>query len=313
MAERAYVYSGAFVGSTEVKVRCFDSNGTTIYLYQGDSQLGIEALDSSDAVFTISPLQYSPDGLIAYVDEIGNRTGGITPISLKDDTKEYTGWKTPQSVSIDGQADISYEDWKTATGLELPDVYEPSLMVNNNPLVDSLLSFANAKISFDLVINNNAGNCIVTVTNVVNSQGGFTIKFDTGIIGSNTTKTYTTAGTYQVTVTDIADNSNSITKTYTLAPTAPTTPSTSAIEVFWIDMSFLDSGERVGFVAGYCSSQLQYKIDGYAGDVWLDGEGGSNNRWYKIFGNLASGTTITVRVRVKSNTSDTKSLTKYIL
>jgi len=313
MAERAYVYEGAFIGSTEIKVRCFDSSGTFIYLYQGDSQLGLSFLENSEAVFIIPPLQYSPEGLIAYVDEIGNRTGGVTPISLKDETKEYTGWKTPDTISINGQPDVSYEDWKTATGLELPDIYEPSLMVNNNPSIDSLLSFANAKIVFDLVINNNAGSSIVTVSNVKNNKGGFTIKFDNGIVGSNTTKTYTTAGTYQVTVTDTSDSENILTKTYTLAPTAPEIPSTSAIEFFWIDPSTNEMGELGGFTAGFCSSQLQFKVDGYYGDAWVDGEGGSNNRWHKIFGNLARGTTVTVRARVKSNTSDTKSLTKYIL
>jgi hypothetical protein len=302
MAELAYIYDGFTSGSTTVSIRCFDTDGLTILLYRGYDLLGTGTLIDSDCQISLSqPLTNTGESLIAYVDEVGMRTGGCQQIL--DSGIDATGWEYPLNVIIDGESQ-SYEDYLADGNRELPDRWNPQVTKNITPETESLKSFALANIDCDLLITETYGTTIITVSNVKNARGGYTIQFDGGTIGSTTTKTYTVSGSYQVKIQDLG-SSNFVIKTYSFTIIPSSTPPSTAIEQFWCYKDYNTSfAGNTASLNGYCSSKLQFRIDGILGSTWVDGISGGNDRWYYIFGNVGTGAKV-VRSRVKSTPSDT--------
>lgn len=303
MAELAYIYDGFTVGSTVVKIRCYDVDGLTILLYRGYDLLGTGTLTNSDCQITLSqPLTNTGESLIAYVGEVGMRTGGCQQIALSGNI--VTGWETPTEVTIDGTPQ-SYDDYLADGNRELPDRYNPQVTKNVTPETESLKSFALANIDCDLKITETYGTTTVTVTNVKNARGGYTIQFDGGTIGTTPTKAYTTSGSYQVKVQDLG-SSNYVIKSYSFTIIPATTPPSTNIEQLWCYKAYNASGVGInnGNVAGYAPTQLQFSIDGILSGAWFDGVSGGNKHWSYIFGNIGTGAKV-VRARIKSNPSDT--------
>lgn len=304
MAELAYIYEGFTVGSTVVKIRCYDVDGLTILLYRGYDLLGTGTLTDSDCQITLSqPLTDTGESLIAYVGEVGMRTGGCQQIAQSGNI--VTGWETPNELFYEGGSQ-TYEDYLADGNRELPDRWNPQVTKNITPETESLKSFALANIDCDLKITETYGTTIVTVSNVKNARGGYTIQFDSGTIGTTPTKNYTTSGSYQVKIQDLG-SANFVIKTYSFTIIPATTPPTTAIEQFWCFKDFIASAGNTASLNGYCSSQLQFRIDGLLSSNWIDGIPAGNNRYYYIFGNVGTGAK-TVRTRVKSDITDTKVL-----
>lgn len=304
MAELAYIYEGFTVGSTVVKIRCYDVNGLTILLYRGYDLLGTGTLTNSNCQITLSqPLTDTGESLIAYVGEVGMRTGGCQQIALSGNI--VTGWETPSELFYEGGSQ-SYDDYLADGNRELPDRWNPQVTKNITPETESLKAFALANIDCDLKITETYGTTIVIVSNVRNARGGYTIQFDGGTIGTTTTKSYTVSGSYQVKIQDLGSD-NYIIKTYSFTIIPATTPPTTAIEQFWCFKDFIVSSGNTANLNGYCSSQLQFRVDGLLSSNWIDGIPAGNNRYYYNFGNVGTGAK-TVRTRVKSNISDTKVL-----
>jgi len=301
MAELAYIYDGFTVGSTVVKIRCYDVDGLDILLYRGYDLLGSGELVDSDCQITLSqPLTDTGESLIAYVGEVGMRTGGCQQIALSGNI--VTGWETPSELFYE-EGSQSYEDYLADGNRELPDRYHPQVTKNVTPETESLKAFALANIDCDLKITETYGTTIVTVNNVRNARGGYTIQFDSGTIGTTNTKSYTVSGSYQVKIQDLG-SANYVIKTYSFTIIPDTAPSSSIIEQFWGFKDYKAGGEIGCDLSGYCTSQLQFSIDGIYSGVWLDGFSGGNRRWFYSFGPIPTGVR-NIRTRVKATPADT--------
>lgn len=301
MAELAYIYEGFTVGSTVVKIRCYDVDGLTILLYRGYDLLGTGTLTDSDCQITLSqPLTDTGESLIAYVGEMGMRTGGCQQIALSGNI--VTGWETPSELFYEGGSQ-TYDDYLADGNRELPDRWNPQVTKNITPETESLKAFALANIDCDLKVAETYGTTIVTVSNVRNARGGYTIQFDSGTIGTTPTKSYTVSGSYQVKIQDLGSD-NFVIKTYSFTIIPATTPPSTNIEQLWCYKAYNAGGTGInnGNVAGYAPSQLQFSIDGVS--TWRDGISGGNNQWYYNFGNIGTGAKV-VRARIKSTPSDT--------
>lgn len=316
MAQQAIIYEGFQEGSTLVSIRCYDFDGVEFTLNQNGEVLGSGILANSLCQIVVPPLQVSDYDLYLTVNEDSFRLMPPQPVTPSEES--LTGWKIPKMVD-DGSGAISIEAYRELQESDpeqyrdFPDVYDPNLTINKNPNKDSLQAFAFAQISFNTESVSVYNATTVTVRDVKNARGGFSIQFDDGVIGSINAKTYTTSGNYKVKVVDLADSTNFFEHTYSITINSSAPPVTSIIEnIPYIDKGYGDY-EGIGTCLCYCPLQVQFQVVGVtmAGqepDGWIDAEGGQNNRWNRIIAGIPSGTN-TLRVRVKSNIADTKSTT----
>lgn len=315
MGQEAIIYEGYQEGSELVLVRCYDVDGVVFSLNQNGVVLGTGTLSNSLCEIVTTPLVLSTYDLYLTTNETGFRLMPPQPVTGSD--LILSGWKVAKTLEAEGTT-ITAEMYRQFQALhpeqfrDIADVYDPALTVNKNPNKDSLQAFAFAKISFSTEKDAVYGTTTVTVRDVKNARGGYSIQFDGGVIGSINSKAYTVSGTYIVKVTDLADASNFSEYNYQITINATAPAPTSTIENLWIDKGYGDI-DGIGFCACYCPQPVEFQVVGVsmAGENpsgWIDGQGGQNNRWNRIIGGIPNGTG-TLRVRVKANIADTKSIT----
>jgi hypothetical protein len=306
MAQVAYIFSGYEAGSVSTEVYCDMPSGTPIKLYQHEDLLGTGVLGTNKrCIITHLPLQDTGYSLEAYPIE---RLGFSQAVSGSDTI--LTGWVVPSEVNDNGII-ITYQAWKLLSETnperyrEIADLFKPSLTLNTNPDKDSLLQLAKGKLIFSSSIDNQNGRTTISIAKVLNAYGGYTVQFDDGAIGTSLAKSYTVSGIYKVKVVDLDNASNFLEETFTVTIyNAPTAPPTTIGQLFYTPTYSIEN-PSAGFAKGYCTSQVEFKLNGAIPNGWVDGEGGENNFWVKIFDNVASGINY-IECRVKNNIADTK-------
>ena len=292
----AFIFSGNLDGSAAVGVTAQAADGTTIVVCNEENlaQLGTGSLLGSEVVVTVSPVLQSGQRIIAFVGDIGEKSMGGRLVLPSGDL--HTGWKNPETVTVGAQTQTVAE-YQTATGNEVPDMYDPTLYNRVAELSGTFFdSIPEQKISFNLRIDRNYGTTTATVEDVAGVPSGFLIQFDTDAVSNTAAKTYSSNGSYQVKVIDAEDSTRYVTSTFVVTATSPP-PSSSTIS----NLSYTQSGLNATIIAD-CALALEGKIDGvgsYADFVLLGGK-----RWVSGTYTLLAAGTYTMRARVKSNTAD---------
>jgi hypothetical protein len=307
MAQIAYIFSGYEEGSTKVEVYCDMPNGTSIFLYQHEDLLGTATLTNKRCEITITaPLTDNGYALEAYpVERLGYSQRVVSS------NVQLTGWQTPSQVNYNGTV-ITYTAWQALMTTqpqqyrEIADLFVPQLTTNKNPDKDSLLKLAKGKLTFSTEKIYENGKTVVTINDIQNAYGGYTVQFDNGAVGSGLSKIYTVSGTYNVRVVDLDNSANFKEETFTITIINYVAPVTTTIEQLAYQPGYGDNGSGsfdVGYAVAYCPQQVEFRLLGAVPTGWVDGEGGSNNRWTRIFANVPSGAN-KIEARVKTNVSD---------
>lgn len=315
MAQEAIIYEGFQEGSSLVLVRCYDVDGIVFTLNQNGVVLGTGILAYSLCQIVTAPLALSEYDLYLTTNDANFRLLPPQPVIASDE--KLTGWKAIYMLMGAGGA-ISAQDYQALQATypeqyrDFADVYDPTTTINKNPNKDSLQAFAFSKLAFSTEKDSVYGTTTVTVRNIKNARGGYSIQFDGGVLGSINAKAYTVSGTYKVKVIDLSDATNFYELSYGITINTSAPIPTTTIENLWIDKGYGDI-DGVGFCACYCASAVEFQVVGVtmAGENangWIDGQGGQNNRWYRIISGIPAGTQ-TLKVRVKATIADTKTLT----
>lgn len=307
MAQIAYIFSGYEVGSTSTDVYCDMPSGTSIKLYQHEDLLGTGILGTNKrCVITHAPLHDTGYSLEAYpIERLGYSQAVVGSDTI------LTGWVIPTEVNDNGII-YTYQAWQllAETNPEqyraIADLFKPSLTINNNPDKDSLLKLAQGKLVFSSNVQIENTRATISIKSILNAYGGYTVQFDDGAIGTSLAKTYTVSGVYKVKVVDLDNADNFLEETFSITiPNVPSVPPSTIGQLYYWP-TYSQENPRAGIANAICASQVEFKLIGAVPSGWVDSEGGDNNRWYKIFDNVASGLNL-IECRVKNNIADYKS------
>lgn len=303
MSQLALIYDGFLDGSTAVKVNAEHADGTTIILCDEDdlTQLGTGTLTNQDVTITLAIALVEGQRIIAFVGAIGEKTAGGRAVLASGYIS--TGWKTPITITV-GETEYTPEEYETATGIEVPLIYDPFCVNRVSELALTATTPSESPISFLVRIDRDVTQTVVTVEDVLGVTE-YLIQFDNDVAGNDDSKIYTVDGTYQVTVSDANNAGRYTTRIYTIdVTTAP--PVSSEIS----NASYVQSAGVYPIVELIADSTLalEAKIDGVHG-TYLDMDFIGGKRWRLSTIYMPSAGTYIARVRVKSDTADAVSYT----
>ena len=293
------IYQGFEDGSTSVKVSAAgQADGTDIILCNEDdlTVLGSGTTLSGDCTITLGTALIVGQRIIAFVGEADIAAGR----EVLESGYLSTGWKRPTTITV-GETEYTPDEYETATGNEVPDVYDP-LCVNRVAELNFLNSAFTSQtpITFTLTIDrSNDAQTTVTVADAAGADD-FLYKFDTDDADNNPIKVYDADGTFQVQVIDAADSGHYTTKVYAIDVTAPAPPLSEISNASYVQSAGVFP---IIDVIADSTPALECKIDGvmgsYADMVFTGGK-----RWKYAGTPLPTTGTYNVRVRVKTDTPD---------
>ncbi|WP_234734796.1 hypothetical protein [Tellurirhabdus bombi] len=264
MSALAEIISGATAGSTQVKVTRTVANTTTILVYRGGLLLGQAGVVGGVATVTLSTALATADIIQASVASKGNECGN--PVLVVANPVKVTGWKTPTEVEVvraDGmQLTMPVDVFVQNYGFQPASVYDP--IGTKAILQPEYVQPDVCPIGFDLVTEKQAGQTVVTVTNIRHTKGSMLVRWNEGGWGNTLAQTYTDPQTIKIDVRG-ADDETFLRRTVTIA-ILEATPENSAIT--GLSWKF-DSVSRGFNGIAHCTNQLQFRLEGYDND-WKD-------------------------------------------
>ena len=308
MADIPIIVNGYEVGATQTEVYCDVVNATLIVLYQNEDLLGTGNIVSKRCIITHLPLVQNGYALEAYTLERKGKSQVVVSNNV-----ELTGWVLPSEVVYQGVT-MTYTAWQLLANTnptqyrEIADLFKPQLTTNTNPDKDSLLKISKSALIFSNEKIYENGRTFVTIKDIQNAYGGYTVQFDDGAVGSSLQKIYTVSGTYKVKVVDLDNPLNFKEESYTITIQNILLPVVSTIEQLGYRPGYGDNGSGdfdVGDAVAFCPNQVEFRLLGAVPSGWIDGEGGQDRRWYRIFANVPAGLN-KIEARVKSSVADFK-------
>ena len=308
----AYIIDGAIAGSLLVTVQTVQDNGTGVVVYDnaisdegGFNLLGSGTVTANIAEVELNRALIKGEAINAYIGDFGEKTGGS--ILVGDTGSIPTGWKIPTGATVGDTAYPSAEAYTEATGLTLPNVYDPesrNLTPNfPNSGIEKLLG-----VGFDLTIKEGIGTVVVTVENIQNCSEGYTIKFDADPAGMTNSKTYEADATVTIRVTDA--NQSSRYHERVIEVEVPVEPAPTS-EISNASYTSNKSGSLSGIIVLADSAEpLEAQVDGVF--TWLPMVFKGGNRWQKVYGVPAGPGTYMARVRVIADTGDAVSFSAVL-
>lgn len=308
----AYIIEGAIAGSLFVKVQAVQANGETIKVYDniiseegGFTLIGTGTISANIAEVDLDRPLIKGEAINAYVGDFGEKTGGA--ILVGDNGSIPTGWKIPTGAIVDDIAYTSPEAYTEATGFTLPNVYDPESR-NLTPIfpnsgIEKLLA-----IGFDVTIEKGIGAVVVTVENIRNCSGGYTIQFDADPAGMTNSKSYDADATVTIRVTDANQSSRYHERAIEVEIPVEPAPTSEISNASYVNNKL---GSLSGIIVVADSTEpLEAQVDGVF--TWTPMVFKGGNRWEKGYGVPAGPGTYTARVRVIADTGDAVSFSAVL-
>ncbi|WP_234733398.1 hypothetical protein [Tellurirhabdus bombi] len=258
MSALAEITSGAKAGSTQVKVTRTAANGTGIFVYRGALLLGSASLVAGVALVNLATPLATGDVIQASVTSKGNQCGN--PVTVVANPIKVTGWKSATEVNVvqenGQQLTMPVSQFVQMYGYQPASVFDS--IGTNAVLQPEYVPAEVCPIAFDLNTEKQAGQTVLTVTNVQNTKGGTLISWNEGPYSNTIAQTYTEATAVTIDVKG-ADDTTPLRRSIAVAILEATPENGSITGLSWKSDSI-----RRGFNAiAHCQNQLQFRLEGF--------------------------------------------------
>jgi hypothetical protein len=206
MSYLADIISGATSSSQIVWVRLESGTGSQVLIYRGLVLLGSVTLTAAEGQVNLSQPLATGDLIQASVGERGMQSG--LPVVVRATNFTVTGWKTPTEVNVsqpDGSVlAMPVDQFRKLNGYQPPSIFDPA--GRRTILLPEFTPPDLGEISFDLTIQQQPGQTIVTVNNVTHAQGAPLVRWlASESFGNDMSRSFTQATTLAIDVRGAGD------------------------------------------------------------------------------------------------------------
>ena len=309
----AQIVEGHYQGSAEVIVECDEADGTDIVIYRyvngsatliGTAELGNDTgLGSGSSRVPLTENIAIGNQLVAYVEEQWNQ-GGDPVIVYELSNGLRTGWRNAQIVYLDGDVEITYEEYTARGGLEIADVYDPQASINNtvNRCGDAPKQFADATLILEKTTADLGAGVVnveyATIGNFNPALGMARVQWDGGAITQDYQQTFVFADNGDHVVKIYPENLDYETKEFpfTVAVDAGT-PAPAVVDIRAIAYEINPVSNRQVSALAYSDRQLESRVVGlndgtHGSGAWVAMTGFTGGKWLQPipFQNVINGT-----------------------
>jgi len=296
----AQIVEGHYQGSAEVIVECDEADGTDIVVYRygngtatlvGTAELGNDTgLGSGKSRVPLTENISIGNQLVAYVEEQWNQGGDpVTVYELSDGLR--TGWRGPDVIYLNGDVEISYEEYTQIGGQEIASVYDPQATINNtvNRCGDAPKQFADATLILEKTTADLGAGVVnveyATTGNFNPALGAARVQWDGGAITQDYQQTYVFADNGAHTVKIYPENLDFETKEFPFTvAVAAGTPAPAVADIRAVAYEINPAANRQVTVLAYSDRQLESRIVGlddgtHGSGVWVAMSGSTGGKW----------------------------------
>lgn len=294
MVNTVEIIEGHYQGSNQITVAGDLANGTAIVIYRsvgdvhmlvGSGEIGNDSgLSAGYGYVYLTENISEGDILVAYVDERGKQGGNPVLVFIDTDNIK-TGWKSPSTIFL-GNDELSYQQYLTAGGAEIADIYSPESTINNtverqqytdDKFIDFIVELKYTTATISSVLTNV---CIVTVRNFSDAVGTASISWDGGALEQVYQKTFVFAdnGTHEIDV--FAESSMFKSKNVTFAiAVAATSPSPSTTDIWSYSYGINPDADRTVYLSAFSNQSLESRLLITGSETFTPMTSSSGSRW----------------------------------